>query len=132
MQQDSERKSVLVVDDNRDNRNIFCTILAAAGYRVREAMDGEQAVRIVRSGGVDVVLMDLCMPRMDGWQATRLIRSDVETAHIPIVAVTALTAYEDGSPIEPGEWDEVLFKPVLLQDVLQTVAHLLTRTRVRV
>lgn len=123
MQRAEQRKSVLVVDDNRDNRVILSKILESAGYGVHQASDCAQAVRLVRRGVADVVLMDLCMPRMDGWQATRVIRSDPAVAHVPIVAVTALASHRDGSLLEGGEWNAVLFKPIPLQDVLAAVAR---------
>src|SRR5690625_3030149 len=100
-----DKKTVLVVDDNRDNRVILSTILDSAGYRVRQASDGAEAVRHVRRGGVDVVLMDLCMPGMDGWQATRAIRADPRTVHVPVIAVTALSSHRGRPLLETGDWD---------------------------
>lgn len=118
-----DRKTVLVVDDNRDNRVILSTILDSAGYRVYQASDGEEAVRLVRRGGVDVVLMDICMPGMDGWQATSAIRADPETAQVPVIAVTALSSHRGRPLLETGDWDGVLLKPIPLQEVLETVAR---------
>lgn len=123
MHRTESRTTVLVVDDNSDNRIILSTILEAAGYGVRQASDGAEAVRLVRLGGADVVLMDLCMPGMDGWQATREIRGDPSTAHVPVIAITALTTHHGRPLCESGDWDGVLRKPVPLQEVLDAVAR---------
>lgn len=127
MQIGEDRKTVLVVDDNRDNRVILSTILDSAGYRVYQASDGEEAIRLVRRGGVDVVLMDICMPGMDGWQATRAIRADPALAHVQVVAVTALSSHRGRPLLETSDWDGVLLKPIPLQEVLETVARCVER-----
>ena len=80
---------VLVVDDDRDTRVILRTMLEASGYEVHEAADGPQALQTARSVHPDVVIMDVWIPRMDGWQVTRALRRDSVTSHIPVVAISA-------------------------------------------
>jgi two-component system, cell cycle response regulator DivK len=80
---------VLVVDDQEDNRAIFSALLEYHGYAVMEAENGLQALDLALARTPGVILMDLHMPVMDGWEATRLLRGDDRTARIPILAVTA-------------------------------------------
>lgn len=88
-----DSKSVLLVEDNEDNRTIYGTVLRFAGYTVLEAINGEEGVAKARSHHPDLILMDLSMPVLDGWQATEQIKSDPYTADIPILAVSAHTMY---------------------------------------
>ena len=82
-------KLLLVADDEEDNRVIFSAILTHHRYNVLLATDGREAVAQAKRHAPDLVLMDLQMPVMDGWEATRLLRLDPHTATVPIVAVTA-------------------------------------------
>ena len=82
-------KSVLIVDDSEDNRFVYETILTHAGYAVFEARHGAEGVELAREYHPDLVLMDIHMPVLDGWGATRQIKEAPETADIPILAVTA-------------------------------------------
>jgi two-component system, cell cycle response regulator DivK len=90
---------VLLVDDSVDVLESHGAILTGAGYRVSFASDGRQAVAQALALRPDVILMDLQMPDLDGWEATRLIRSDLRTHHIPIIALTGhgLRRYADRS-----------------------------------
>ncbi|HYD52887.1 MAG TPA: response regulator [Gemmatimonadaceae bacterium] len=81
--------TVLLVEDNEDNLTIYATILTHAGYRVIEAKDGEAALAAAREHGPGVILMDVSIPKIDGWEATRRLKADPRTAAIPIVALTA-------------------------------------------
>src|SRR5438874_11167246 len=77
---------ILLVEDNQDNRIIYRSILAFAGHDVMEAADGESGVEIARSELPDVILMDISLPVLDGWEATQILKSDPGTKHIPIIA----------------------------------------------
>ena len=79
---------VLVVDDYDDAREMYAESLLVNGFRVAEAADGAQAVELARKLGPDVILMDLSLPGIDGWEATRRLKADVTTQHIPVVALT--------------------------------------------
>jgi two-component system chemotaxis sensor kinase CheA len=91
----ARRKSVLVVEDSITARMLLKSILEAAGYHVRTAVDGVAALAQLRSGAVDVVISDVDMPRMNGFDLTTQIRSDQRLADVPVVLVTALESRED-------------------------------------
>lgn len=80
---------VLVVDDHADNRTLVSWILELEGLRVAEAATGDEALAVTREQLPDLVLMDLELPGIDGWEVTRLLGSGPDTAHIPVVAITA-------------------------------------------
>src|ERR1043166_4753960 len=82
-------KTVLLVEDNEDNRIIYATALRYAGYSVLEAITGTEGVRQARSEIPDLILMDISVPELDGWEATTLLKADPKTSGIPIIAVTA-------------------------------------------
>ena len=79
---------VLLVDDYQDAREMYAEYLQYSGFRVAEAKNGNEAVSQARSLKPDLILMDLSLPGMDGWEATRVLKADEETRHIPIVALT--------------------------------------------
>ena len=87
-----DKKKILVVDDTDWNRDLLVQLLEE-NYAVLEAVDGEQGVKATEQEKPDLILMDLGMPVMDGWEATRRIKADPETAGIPIIALTA-SAFE--------------------------------------
>ena len=87
------RPLVLLVEDHVDLRHLYAQQLVLSGYDVIEVGNGEEAVARTTSDEPDVVLMDLSLPVVDGWEATRRLKSDERTAHIPVVALTA----HDGS-----------------------------------
>ena len=83
------RPLVLIVEDEADLRRLYVEHLAISGFDVIEAGNGADALTRTETDAPDVVLMDLSIPVMDGWEATRRIKSDTRTAHIPVVALTA-------------------------------------------
>jgi CheY-like chemotaxis protein len=84
---------VLIVEDQPDLRHLYARQLAISGFDVIEAENGADAITHTASHGPDVILMDLSLPVVDGWEATRRLKNDERTAHIPVVALTA----HDGS-----------------------------------
>jgi two-component system, cell cycle response regulator DivK len=88
-----ERPVVLIAEDQQDLRQLYVQHLIMSGFDVIEAVNGAEAVDLTSSRMPDVVLMDLSMPIVDGWEATKRLRADTRTAHIPVVALTA----HDGS-----------------------------------
>src|ERR1700730_2793488 len=84
----SRRSCVLLVEDNPDARAMYRGYIEFAGFDVVEAADGVEALLAVRARVPDIILMDLSMPLMDGWEATRFLKDDSRTAGIPIVVVT--------------------------------------------
>jgi two-component system, cell cycle response regulator DivK len=89
MDKPNQAPLVLIVDDYAEGREICAEYLAFRGYRVATAEDGIDAIEKTRALLPDVILMDLSLPRLDGWEASRRIRADERTRHIPIIALTA-------------------------------------------
>ena len=85
---DSNTPLVLVVDDFQDNREMFAEFLSISGFRVAEASNGREAVDTATALRPDLILMDVSLPEMDGYQATKLLKADERTRSIPIVALT--------------------------------------------
>lgn len=115
------RKTVLLVEDNEDNLVVYRTILEHVGYHVLEARDGEEGVIRARRDHPDLILMDISIPKLDGWAATRKLKADAATRAIPIVALTAHALDEDRQrAIEVG-CDGYLAKPIEPRRVVQEV-----------
>lgn len=104
-------KTVLLVEDNEDNRTVYRTILEHFGYGVAEARNGEDGIRIARESLPDLILMDISIPVIDGWEATRILKSSPDTAHIPIIALTAHALATDRAKAEEVGCDGYLAKP---------------------
>lgn len=105
-------KRILVVEDHAMNRDMITRRLARLGYDVIVAVDGEQAVESAASQAPDLILMDLGLPGIDGWEATRKIRAGETDGHIPIIALTAhVEAYDRDQSFEAG-CDEFETKPI--------------------
>src|SRR5688572_17743123 len=82
-------KTVLLVEDNEDNRIVYSTILRHFGYSVTEALNGEEGIAKARAEKPDLILMDISIPIIDGWEATQVLKHDPSTRDIPIIALTA-------------------------------------------
>jgi two-component system, cell cycle response regulator DivK len=82
-------KTVLLVEDNEDNRIVYSTILRHFGYTVTEALNGEEGIAKARGERPDLILMDISIPIIDGWEATQVLKHDPATRDIPIIALTA-------------------------------------------
>ena len=104
-------KKVLVVEDDMDNRRIVVKVLSVEGYQVTQATDGLEALARVREERPDVILMDLALPNMDGWEATRQLKSDPATRSIPVVALTAFAMRGDEEQARAAGCDDYLPKP---------------------
>lgn len=100
------------MEDNHDNRAIYRLILEHYGYRVLEATDGEEGVRLAREEHPGVILMDISIPKIDGWEATRILKADERTRNIPIVALTAHARATDRAKATEVGCDGYLAKPV--------------------
>lgn len=104
-------KKVLVVEDDIDNRRIVTKVLSVEGYQVIEAADGVEALAQARAEHPVLILMDLALPNMDGWEATRRLKSDPETRAIPVVALTAVAMRGDEEQARAAGCDDYLSKP---------------------
>ena len=120
-------RRILLVEDNLDNQAIYRLILEHHGFRVTLADRGDEAVRVARSDLPDLILMDISIPGIDGWEATRQLKGDESTRHIPVVALTAHAMASDRLKASEVGCDGYLAKPVEPQRVVETVLDLLNR-----
>ena len=120
---------ILVVDDYQDAREMYAEYLQYSGFRVAEAKNGNEAVAQARSLKPDLILMDLSLPGMDGWEATRVLKADDETRRIPIVALTghALAGASEGA-LKAG-CDSFVTKPCLPDDLVVEVRRMLNAVK---
>jgi len=116
---------ILYVEDNEDNIYMLKSRLTRAGYTVVVATDGAQGVAMATSEGPDLVLMDLSLPVLDGWEAARRIKAAPETSAIPIIALTAHVMPGDEEKARAAGCDDFDTKPVELQRLLGKMRALL-------
>jgi two-component system cell cycle response regulator DivK len=119
---------ILLVEDNEMNRDMLSRRLARRGYEVVIATDGESGVEMAQTHVPDLVLMDMSLPVLDGWEATRRLKVDAVTKHIPIVALTAHAMSGDREKAIEAGCDDYDTKPVELARLLQKIETLLART----
>jgi CheY-like chemotaxis protein len=105
-------QTILLVEDNEDNRIIYTTVLRHVGYDVIEAQDGVQAIALARSARPDLILMDISIPEIDGWEATRILLEGEDTRSIPIIALTAHALQDDREKAVKLGFTSYLAKPV--------------------
>ena len=120
-----DKPLVLVVDDYQDAREMYAEYLEFSGFRTAEARNGAEALEQAFALTPDVILMDLSLPVMDGWEATRRLRADARTQNIPIVALTghALSGHADGA--RDAGCDAYVTKPCLPDALVQEVKRIL-------
>lgn len=118
-------KRVLLVEDNLHNRRIFAGILRHYGYDVTEAVNGEEGLEMARQLVPDLVLMDLSLPVMDGWEATRRIKNEPALKAIPVVALTAHAMAGDESRALEAGCDAYLSKPISPKKLVEEVQRIL-------
>jgi CheY-like chemotaxis protein len=112
---------ILVVEDNLDNYELVHTILEIAGYDSFLAVNGRDGVDAARKQKPDLILMDMALPEMDGWDATKRIRGDPETAHIPLVALTVHSLPRERKRALDAGVDAYLSKPFDAHQFIQLV-----------
>jgi two-component system cell cycle response regulator DivK len=122
---DGQGRTVLLVEDNVHNRAIFAGILAHYGYVVKEATNGVEAVEMAGSVAPDLIIMDLSLPVMDGWEATRRIKADPGLQRIPIIALTAHAMAGDEARARDAGCDGYLAKPMSPKKVVAAVQRML-------
>ncbi len=122
-------KAVLIVEDNDKNMKLARDVLQAKGYATIEAVTGEDGVRLVGERNPDLVLMDIRLPGMSGIEALAALRADPNTAHIPVVALTASVTPSDRTRIKHAGFDAFLAKPMVLRELVDTVQRLLESGR---
>ncbi len=116
---------ILVVDDYQDAREMYAEYLQFSGFRVAEARNGNEALEQAFALKPDLILMDLSLPGMDGWEATRVLKADDRTRHIPVVALTghALAGASEGA--KKAGCDSFVTKPCLPDDLVVEVRRML-------
>jgi two-component system cell cycle response regulator DivK len=116
---------ILLVEDNPENRDMLSRRLIRRGFEIEFAEDGEEAVRKARDASPALILMDLSLPVMDGWEATRRIKADAATAAIPVIALTAHAMASDREKAIGAGCDDYDTKPVDLERLLGKMQALL-------
>ena len=122
-----EQPLVLVVEDYQDAREMYAAYLQFSGFEVAEATNGVEAIEKAQTLMPDIVLMDLALPRMDGWEATRRLKNDERTKNIPVVALTghALAGHAEGA--RQAGCDAFVTKPCLPDALVAEIKRLLDR-----
>jgi two-component system, cell cycle response regulator DivK len=120
---------ILVVDDYEDAREMYAEYLRFCGFRVAEARNGNEALEQAFTLMPDLILMDLSLPGMDGWEATRQLKADERTRQIPVVALTghALAGASEGA--KKAGCDSFVTKPCLPDDLVAEVRRMLSMAR---
>jgi CheY-like chemotaxis protein len=113
---------ILLVEDNPENRDMLSRRLIRRGHQLSFAGDGEEAVRVTQAELPDLVLMDLSLPVMDGWEATRRLKNDAATRHIPIIALTAHAMVGDRERAIAAGADDYDTKPIDIERLLAKIA----------
>src|ERR1035441_1305160 len=117
---DNRQKHILIVDDSEDIRKMYALYLTQKGYRVSTAHSGEEGLENAFGIGPDLVVLDLWLPKISGWEGLRRLKSDERTKHIPVLVITGKTA------IPPKECDGFLTKPCQLDQLGAEIAHRLS------
>jgi len=116
---------ILLVEDNEMNRDMLSRRLTRRGFEVSLAMDGREGVDKAKAGDYDLVLMDMSLPEIDGWEATRQLRGDPNTERLPIIALTAHAMAGDREKALEAGCDDYDTKPIELARLLSKIEALL-------
>jgi CheY-like chemotaxis protein len=116
---------ILLVEDNEMNRDMLSRRLVRKGYEVALAMDGLEGVAMATAGGYDLILMDMSLPEIDGWEATRRVRTAESGTRVPIIALTAHAMSGDREKAMAAGCDDYDTKPVELDRLLGKIEALL-------
>lgn len=128
-QADNDGPLILVVDDYQDAREMYAEYLLFSGFRVAEARTGNEAIKQALALKPDLILMDLSLPGMDGWEATRVLKADDRTKDIPVVALTghALAGASEGA--RRAGCDAFVVKPCLPDDLVVEIRRVLSSVK---
>jgi two-component system cell cycle response regulator DivK len=119
-------KTILIVEDEPRNLKLLRDLLQRFGYEILEAPDGEVGVKLAGEKMPGLILMDIMMPKMDGLEATRIIKADEKTKHIPIIALTSYAMKGDREKTIEAGCDGYIAKPIDIKEVLKAIEHFLT------
>jgi len=123
--------TILVVEDNEASRDALARRLQRRGYDVVLAVDGQQAVSVAQSAQPDLILMDLGLPIIDGWEATRRLKADASTQHIPIIVLSAHAMTNDRDLALAAGGDDFDTKPIRFEPLIGKITSLLARPAVQ-
>ncbi len=119
-------RKILVVEDNEMNRDMLCRRLERIGYTITRAVNGQEALNKVAADPPHLILMDMSLPVLDGWETTRRLKANEKTKSIPIIALTAYASVEDlQSTLEAG-CDDYLTKPIDFKLLIKKIESLLS------
>lgn len=118
---------ILIVEDNPDNMLLTVMLLESVGHAVLSAVDAEAGLAMARTEQLDLILMDVQLPGMDGLEATVILKTDALTRAVPVLALTALAMKGDEARIRAAGCDGYISKPIGIQDFLASVAAQLDR-----
>ena len=121
-------KRILVVEDQEDNRRIVRDLLSSVGYELIEAHDGEAGIQLAKEHRPDLILMDIQLPRIDGYEATRQIKADPALRDIPIIVVTSYALSGDDKKAAAAGADAYVAKPFSPRQLLAKIQQFLTPT----
>ena len=116
---------ILLVEDNELNRDMLSRRLVKYGYEIAIAVNGEESVRLAQGLRPDLILMDMSLPVLDGWEATRQLKADASTRGIPVIALTAHAMASDEQRAREAGCDDFDTKPIELPRLLQKIGALL-------
>jgi len=116
---------ILVVEDNQDNRDLVVKVLNIHGYQVIEAVDGQEAMEKAKAEKPDLILMDLYLPKIDGYEATRILKGDRDLRSIPIIALTAHAMKGDMEKALAAGCDGYISKPIDVRQLPEQIKHFL-------
>ncbi len=119
-------KMILIVEDIPKNLKLIRDLLQASGYITMEATNGKQGIEMAKARKPDLILMDILMPVMDGFEATNILKTDAETKNIPIVALTSYAMKGDDEKICKAGCDAYITKPIDTKEFLKKVAKYLS------
>jgi CheY-like chemotaxis protein len=120
--------TILLVEDNEVNRELMRRRLQRRGYEVTEAIDGQQAITKAQAEHPTVILMDMSLPIIDGWEATARLKADAATSAIPIIGLTAHAMVEDRQKALNAGCNDYATKPVEFEKLLAMIEHLIVES----
>ena len=118
--------TILIAEDYDDNRELLRLLLAGANYEVREARNGQECLDLAWENPPDLIMVDLSMPGLDGWEVFKALKGNALTSHIPCVAVTAHTDRDRARALQSG-FSDFVGKPFKIEELLLTVKRLVTK-----
>ena len=122
---------ILIIEDNAANMKLACLLMTNVGHSVVCAVDGESGLMLARTERPDLILMDIQLPGMDGFAATALLKGDPATAHIPVIALTAMAMKQDQEKSKAAGCDAYIAKPLRYQELCSAIDALLAERAVR-